>query len=216
MGFSWLGVPQNGWFIKEIKGKSCWNGWFGGTPILGNHGSPRKCDFLPFVHLSGTVWAWNMHCIGKVLDWYESLTTQNYLCICKARTMHSHSLQLLFEPDIPMSEIYINHSRIVQNLSRTSWQDPLLSGSLFSSYFLNYYKLYELSNNSDVWRQDTPGAPCANGLSTAACAGKALRASQGPSALIKYGHHLTPIHTTQPLINSSLSLKSSGADNIDN
>ena len=29
-------VPQNGWFIMEINGKSYWNGWFRGTHILGN------------------------------------------------------------------------------------------------------------------------------------------------------------------------------------
>ena len=52
---------------------------------------------------------------------------------------------------------------------------------------------YELSNNSDVWRQDTPGAPCANGLSTAACAGKALRASWQPNSWPVNARACTPL-----------------------
>ena len=34
--FQKIGVPKNGWFITVYNGKPYWNGWFGGTTILGN------------------------------------------------------------------------------------------------------------------------------------------------------------------------------------
>ena len=35
-GFHKWGDTQNGWFINVYNGKSYWNGWFRGTPTLGN------------------------------------------------------------------------------------------------------------------------------------------------------------------------------------
>ena len=68
-----MGVHQNGWFMMVYNGKSYSNGWFGGTPMLGNlMKPPYPKDRLRTSTKHQQMWAITCHTLAIYQGIYQS------------------------------------------------------------------------------------------------------------------------------------------------